>query len=36
MNVGLADKWALVVGEPSWPVNGAHLRVDGGAADAVT
>lgn len=27
---------AMVVGEPSWAVNGAHLRVDGGAADAVT
>jgi 3-oxoacyl-[acyl-carrier protein] reductase len=27
---------AMVVGEPSWHVNGAHLRVDGGAADAVT
>jgi len=27
---------AMVVGEPSWPINGAHLRVDGGAADVVT
>ena len=27
---------AMVVSEPSWPINGAHLRVDGGAADAVT
>jgi 3-oxoacyl-[acyl-carrier protein] reductase len=27
---------AMVVSEPSWHVNGAHLRVDGGAADAVT
>ncbi len=27
---------AMVVGEPSWHINGAHLRVDGGAADAVT
>jgi NAD(P)-dependent dehydrogenase (short-subunit alcohol dehydrogenase family) len=27
---------AMVVGEPGWHVNGAHLRVDGGAADAVT
>lgn len=27
---------AFVVGEPGWHVNGAHLRFDGGAADAVT
>jgi 3-oxoacyl-[acyl-carrier protein] reductase len=27
---------AMVVSEPSWHINGAHLRVDGGAADAVT
>jgi NAD(P)-dependent dehydrogenase (short-subunit alcohol dehydrogenase family) len=27
---------AMVVAEPAWHVNGAHLRVDGGAADAVT
>ena len=27
---------AMVVGEPGWHINGAHLRVDGGAADAVT
>ena len=27
---------AMVVGEPSWHLNGAHLRFDGGAADAVT
>ena len=27
---------AMVVGEPSWHLNGIHLRVDGGAADAVT
>jgi 3-oxoacyl-[acyl-carrier protein] reductase len=27
---------AMVVGEPSWHVNGVHLRVDGGAADTVT
>ena len=27
---------AMVVSEPSWHVNGAHLRVDGGASDAVT
>ena len=27
---------AMVVSEPAWHVNGAHLRVDGGAADAVT
>ncbi len=27
---------AMVVSEPSWPINGAHLRVDGGAADTVT
>jgi NAD(P)-dependent dehydrogenase (short-subunit alcohol dehydrogenase family) len=27
---------AFVVSEAGWHVNGAHLRVDGGAADAVT
>jgi len=27
---------AFVVGEPGWHLNGAHLRFDGGAADAVT
>ncbi|MCD9624288.1 SDR family NAD(P)-dependent oxidoreductase [Rhabdothermincola salaria] len=27
---------AMVVSEPSWHLNGAHLRIDGGAADAVT
>lgn len=27
---------AMVVSEPAWHLNGAHLRVDGGAADAVT
>lgn len=27
---------AMVVSEPAWHVNGSHLRVDGGAADAVT
>jgi 3-oxoacyl-[acyl-carrier protein] reductase len=27
---------AFVVGETGWHVNGAHLRIDGGAADAVT
>lgn len=27
---------AMVVGEPSWHLNGAHLRIDGGAVDAVT
>ena len=27
---------AMVVSEPCWHINGAHLRVDGGAADAVT
>jgi NAD(P)-dependent dehydrogenase (short-subunit alcohol dehydrogenase family) len=27
---------AMVVSEAAWHVNGAHLRVDGGAADAVT
>jgi NAD(P)-dependent dehydrogenase (short-subunit alcohol dehydrogenase family) len=27
---------AMVVSEAGWHVNGAHLRVDGGAADAVT
>jgi NAD(P)-dependent dehydrogenase (short-subunit alcohol dehydrogenase family) len=27
---------ATLVGETGWPVNGAHVRVDGGAADAVT
>lgn len=27
---------AFVVGEPGWHLNGAHLRIDGGAADAVT
>jgi NAD(P)-dependent dehydrogenase (short-subunit alcohol dehydrogenase family) len=27
---------AMVVSEPAWHVNGAHLRVDGGAADTVT
>jgi 3-oxoacyl-[acyl-carrier protein] reductase len=27
---------AMVVAEPAWHLNGAHLRVDGGAADAVT
>ncbi len=27
---------AMVVGEPAWHLNGAHLRFDGGAADAVT
>jgi 3-oxoacyl-[acyl-carrier protein] reductase len=27
---------ALAVGEPAWHLNGAHLRFDGGAADAVT
>lgn len=26
----------FVVSEPAWHLNGAHLRVDGGAADAVT
>jgi len=25
-----------VVSEPGWHLNGAHLRFDGGAADAVT
>jgi 3-oxoacyl-[acyl-carrier protein] reductase len=27
---------AFVAGEPGWHINGAHLRIDGGAADAVT
>jgi 3-oxoacyl-[acyl-carrier protein] reductase len=27
---------AFVVGEVGWHLNGAHLRIDGGAADAVT
>jgi 3-oxoacyl-[acyl-carrier protein] reductase len=27
---------ACVVGEPGWHLNGAHVRFDGGAADAVT
>ena len=27
---------AFVVGEPGWHLNGAHLRFDGGAVDAVT
>jgi 3-oxoacyl-[acyl-carrier protein] reductase len=27
---------AFVVGEPGWHLNGAHLRIDGGASDAVT
>jgi len=27
---------AMVVGEPSWHLNGAHLRFDGGAAGVVT
>ena len=27
---------AFVVSEPGWHLNGAHLRFDGGAADAVT
>jgi 3-oxoacyl-[acyl-carrier protein] reductase len=27
---------AFVVGEPGWHINGAHLRIDGGASDAVT
>jgi NAD(P)-dependent dehydrogenase (short-subunit alcohol dehydrogenase family) len=27
---------AFVVGETGWHLNGAHLRIDGGAADAVT
>lgn len=27
---------AFVVGEPGWHLNGAHLRFDGGVADAVT
>ena len=27
---------AFAVGEPAWHLNGAHLRFDGGAADAVT
>ncbi len=27
---------AFVVGEPAWHLTGAHLRFDGGAADAVT
>lgn len=27
---------AFVVSEPAWHLNGAHLRIDGGAADAVT
>jgi 3-oxoacyl-[acyl-carrier protein] reductase len=27
---------AMVVSEPAWHINGAHLRVDGGAADSVT
>jgi len=27
---------AFVVGEPGWHLNGAHVRFDGGAADAVT
>ena len=27
---------AFVVGESGWHLNGAHLRIDGGAADAVT
>ncbi len=27
---------ALVVSEPAWHLNGAHLRIDGGASDAVT
>ena len=26
----------FVVSEPAWHLNGAHLRIDGGAADAVT
>jgi NAD(P)-dependent dehydrogenase (short-subunit alcohol dehydrogenase family) len=26
----------FVVSEPAWHVNGAHLRIDGGASDAVT
>lgn len=27
---------AFVVSEPAWHLNGAHLRIDGGAVDAVT
>jgi 3-oxoacyl-[acyl-carrier protein] reductase len=27
---------AMTVGEPAWHLNGAHLRFDGGAVDAVT
>ena len=27
---------AMIVSEPAWHINAAHLRVDGGAADAVT
>jgi NAD(P)-dependent dehydrogenase (short-subunit alcohol dehydrogenase family) len=27
---------AFVVSEPAWHLNGAHLRFDGGATDAVT
>jgi NAD(P)-dependent dehydrogenase (short-subunit alcohol dehydrogenase family) len=27
---------SFVVSEPAWHLNGAHLRIDGGAADAVT
>ena len=27
---------AMVVSEPSWHLNGAHLRFDGGAAGVVT
>ena len=27
---------AMVVGEPAWHLNGAHLRFDGGAAGVVT
>lgn len=27
---------ALMVGEPAWHLNGAHVRFDGGAVDAVT
>jgi NAD(P)-dependent dehydrogenase (short-subunit alcohol dehydrogenase family) len=27
---------AMAVGEPAWHLNGAHVRFDGGAADAVT
>ena len=27
---------AMLVGEPAWHLNGAHVRLDGGAADTVT